>query len=471
MPDKPNIMIFVMDTQRWKNMGCYGYDKGTTPNIDRIASEGVVFLHHYTPGVWTLPTHVSLFTGRYICCHRADINHEFLSGRFPTIAGVLNKVGYKTAGFSNNEWVMEWENGSVTDFSEFYLMRDVDYKPRVKDPIVPETERDEGSLKTVSFVQDWLEKNYDGSQPFFIFINCVEPHMRCWAAQPFRGRFLPEGVTDEEAAAIKQDSNAYVRGEFRLSNRDWEILRGLYDGETAILDHRMGMLFDWMRKKGILDETLLIIVSDHGDTVGEHENHMGHVPCMIWDTMLHTPLIIRHPHYFPGGAKIEHLVQTVDIFPTIMDILRLKDEQVRAGLQGVSILSALTDNPERRFAMSEVERPVQVIERWWRVRPKFDVRPFDKRWKAFRDEQYKYVWASDGRDELYDYKNDPDEQNNLIGEMPDKAEELRDKLEEFLLSLERHEYGDGMRHDPPYKTVDPRNYERMKAWGFCREIG
>jgi len=194
--DKSNVMIFVMDTQRWKNMGCYGYPKGTTPNVDKIAGEGLVFLHHYTPGVWTLPTHVSLFTGRHVCCHRADINHEFSSGRFPTIAGLLNKHGYMTVGFSNNAWVMEWENGSATDFAEYYLMQDVKHQPRITDPIVPSGEQDRGSLKTVSFVMDWIERKYDGSRPFFIFINCIEPHLKCWAAQPFRARFLPDGVGD-----------------------------------------------------------------------------------------------------------------------------------------------------------------------------------------------------------------------------------------------------------------------------------
>ncbi|NOZ22597.1 MAG: sulfatase [Planctomycetes bacterium] len=467
MSKQMNIILFVMDTQRCKNIGCYGYDRGATPNIDRFAEEGVTFLHHYTPGVWTVPTHVSMFTGRHIYTHRADINNEGLMGKFPSIAGTLNGLGYRTVGFSNNSWVMEWEHGTATDFAEYYHMHDVEYETRLKDPIVPPEEKDEGSLRTVSFVQDWIERNYDGGRPFFMFINCTEPHLRCWAAEPFRSRFLPKGVTQAEAEQVKQDSNAFVRGEFTLSKKEWEILRGLYDGETATLDHRMGMLFDYLRRKEILDDTLFIIVSDHGDTAGEHDNHMGHVPCMIWDTMLHTPLIVRHPKHFAGGKKIKNLVQTTDIFPTITELLNIDDAGL--GLQGFSLLGALGDNPTRTFAMSEVEHPVQVFERWWKVVPDFDVRPFCRRWKAYRDGQFKYVWRSDGNDELYDYINNPDEQENAIRQFPEKAAELKQKLEGYLLSLERHDYGDKMRNDK-YKKVNLHNYARLKAWGICREI-
>jgi len=215
---------------------------------------------------------------------------------------------------------------------------------------------------------------------------------------------------------------------------------------------------------------VLIILSDHGDTAGEHPDHMGHVPTRIWDTMLHTPLIIRSPAHFAGPKKVPGLVQTVDVFPTLMDLIGIEADEIRAGLQGHSMLPAVSGEPIRKFAMSEVERPVQVFERWWKRHPDFDVRPFDRRWKALRDDRYKYVWASDGRDELYDYVNDPDEQHNLITRMPEKAAELKQELEDLLLSLERHDYGDGMRNDG-YKKVNLRNYERLKAWGICREIG
>jgi arylsulfatase A-like enzyme len=119
--DKPNILLIVMDTQRADNISCYGYPKETTPNIDRIASEGAIFLNNITPGVWTLPSHASLFTGRYVSGHGADANCEVLPVEFPTMAEILGRLGYQTIGFSNNGWVSR-RTGVARGFQEFYLV-------------------------------------------------------------------------------------------------------------------------------------------------------------------------------------------------------------------------------------------------------------------------------------------------------------------------------------------------------------
>ena len=100
-----------MDTQPVANMTCYGYPKDTTPNVQRIADEGLVYERHYVTGAWTVPSHSSLFTGKYQCGHGAGVQHEFLSPSFPTVAEVLAGAGYQTVGFSNNSWVNQDEKG------------------------------------------------------------------------------------------------------------------------------------------------------------------------------------------------------------------------------------------------------------------------------------------------------------------------------------------------------------------------
>ena len=119
--ERPNVLLIVMDTQRADNLSCYGYDKKTTPNIDKLASEGVLFLNNIIPGVWTLPSHASLFTGRYVSGHGADAHCERLMNDFPTFAELLGKLGYVSVGFSNNGWVSR-RTGLARGFSEYYLI-------------------------------------------------------------------------------------------------------------------------------------------------------------------------------------------------------------------------------------------------------------------------------------------------------------------------------------------------------------
>jgi len=188
-----------MDTQRAGNVSCYGYPKKTTPNIDLIASEGVIFYNNIIPGVWTLPSHASLFTGRYVSSHGADAHHEFLQDEFPTMAEILGELGYRTVGFSNNGWVSR-ASGIARGFDEYYLIsRDGGKAQKVEWFYVEEEalrgeERDRGSLKTINAAMSWIERKYDGKQPFFIFINVIEPHGPYWPPEPFRSKFLPSDV-------------------------------------------------------------------------------------------------------------------------------------------------------------------------------------------------------------------------------------------------------------------------------------
>lgn len=171
-----------MDTQRADNVSCYGYPKKTTPNMDRIAGEGAVFLNHITAGVWTLPSHASLFTGRYVSGHGVDANYEALPMEFPTMAEVLGKLGYQTVGFSNNGWVSR-RTGVARGFQEFYLVRRGEGLVEwfyVEEFFKAEGEEDKGSLKTVNAAASWIKRRWNREKPFFMFINFIEPHGPYW---------------------------------------------------------------------------------------------------------------------------------------------------------------------------------------------------------------------------------------------------------------------------------------------------
>ena len=474
---KPNILIFVMDTQPVRNLTPYGYDKPTSPNIEKIAQEGLVYDNHFVTGSWTVPSHASLFTGKYQTGHATGTQHEFMSSAFPTMAEVLTKAGYQTVAFSNNTWVNQDETNIGRGFAEFVMVeRPSGQNPQIgpEDDYVLEDDADAGSAQTVAMAQQWFRESYDGERPFFLFINCVEPHLRAWPPQPFRSQFLQAGIEDEEARQVNQD--IFAERLRRVPNRpggvmseaDWTILKSLYDGETACLDQRMGLLFDHLRSLDVLDDTLLIIISDHGDLL-DRPGMMGH-HLSLFDDLIHTPLIIRWPGVVPQGQHFSGFVQICDLLPTFLDFLNIDDEAVLAEMQGVSLAPTWQNQVVRQFVVAEYMKPLQTIERALRHQSDFDYRQWLRRWKAIRTPEFKYHWASDGSDMLFDIMTDPGERHNLIDTMPEKAAELRQTLEAFLLTLQRNDYGDVMRNHG-FRNVRWDNVDRLRAWGIYRDIG
>jgi arylsulfatase A-like enzyme len=464
-----------MDDQPVGNMTPYGYRKNTTPSIERIAREGMVYEHHYVTGSWTVPTHASLFTGKYQSGHGAGVQFEFLSSEFPTMAEILSAAGYQTVAFSNNTWVNQDETNVARGFERYTLVerpagQNVQIGP--EDDFILDTEEDSGSAYTVRLVQDWFEQEYDASRPFFLFINCVEPHLRAWPPQPFRKRFLMPDVTEDEAREVNQEvflerMGMVDRPGGYMTPRDWAILKSLKDGETACLDHRMGLLFEYMREHDLLDTTLLIVTSDHGDLL-DRPGMMGH-HLALFDDLIHTPLIVRFPALIPKGKRFEGFVQICDWLPTVCDMLRIADPRIQSELQGVSLVPTWEGRTVREFVVAEYMKTLQMVERALRRNRDFEYRPWLRRIKILRDKQYKYHWYSDGRDLLFDMEKDPGERDNIIESNPDIAFEMKQKLESFLLSLERRDYGDRMRNHG-FRNVNWANVDRVRAWGIYRDV-
>ena len=434
--DKPNVVVFVMDTQRVKNMTCYGYHKPTTPNIDKLAEEATLFEHHYTNGCWTTPTHASLFTGRYVWGHGCGAANTFLEQSLPTMAEIFNRQGYRSGAFCANEWVMDVETGNSRGFQT----------QREREAFKEGWEEKE-ETQAAEIIRQGLEWIDSGDDPFLIYFNSLEPHLSCWPVQPFRSRFLLEGASDEEAAAINQGGMDIIIGRQERSARDWEIMKTLNDGETAALDQQIGLLLDALRQRKILDNTIFVLLSDHGDTYDEHPGHHDHWFIAAWDTMLHTPLIIRFPDGRGKGTRVFSLVQTCDILPTLIEALDIKDEELaRTPMQGISLLGAMDGNPKRDFALSEVQKPLLFLDRLHKRRPEIDPRIFNRYFKAYRQWPYKYIWSSDMKyDGLYKTAEDPDEQNNLIQQQPDLAASMQSKMYALLDNLDHRDFGDCIR--------------------------
>jgi len=440
-PAKPNILVFMLDTQRAQNMSCYGYEKPTTPNIDRLAEEGVAFLDNISPAVWTLPAVASLMTGLHVHSHGAGAHNESYGGPFVTLAEALTKAGYQTVAFYGNIYAAMSNHG----FHESHLMKGHEKH------IGPDCF--DVSRRRMAEAMNWMDRHAGaGEPPFFLYVQVMDPHLPLHPVSPFKERFCLPDIKPEELEAIPRDVLEVYVGKHCVSERERAVLLSMYDAETAAADSHVGVLMDYLRAKRLIDETLIFIMSDHGEMFCERPNLAGgqhfthHICC--YEELIKTPLVARYPEAFPAGKRAAHSTQTHDIFPTVAEIVGFEAPHC----QGFSLLSALGDQPRRAWTLTEYMKSIHIASRVLRLSPDIDQRLFVRWLKAYRKEGMKYIWASDMRDELYDLRADPREHNNLIERMPEKAKAMRLELEALMTALPPADRGDlvwGVDKDDP----------------------
>ena len=342
-----------------------------------------------------------------------------------TIAELLRQNKYRTFMYSNNGFLGEKFGMS----RGFHISRIAPYGRILKPPLLINkllhelTKMDYGAANTNRTVKKWIAHSASTDKPFFLFINYMEAH-NDYGITPTRRQYLkaaariPKHLLLTKEHAHTDIIHAYSLGVMDLNQQDFSILRALYDGDMYYLDSRIGDLVEYVRQLGILDDTILIITSDHGEEFNDHDV-MGHIFCN-YNTLLHVPAIIRYPRLFKPGTRVENLVRTIDFFPTILDILDI-NWRGSSELQGHSLLTRAS-LPESQYAVSEYGVPwILHVDKY----PECDATRFLRRVKSIQNREFKYIWSSDGNDELYDLRTDPGEQNNLIDVMPEKAAELR----------------------------------------------
>jgi len=465
--DTPNVMLIVMDCARPDHLSCYGYHRDTSPNLDRIAQEGVVYENATTSAVWTLPSHATFFTGVFPSKHGCHGKHYHLDTPYVTLAELLSSRGYDTVCATANSWISE-ATGLTRGF-ETLIATWWRHVPRWRalwrwvPPFLKGIARhffyayryDDGARQLNAEIKEWVTRHCaeDKGRPFFMFVNYIEPHMRYRAPEPYRFMYLPEGITSKEALNVNQDLVSYVTGETPMSARDFEVLEALYDGEIRYLDFRLQEIFDLLGQQGILDNTLLIIISDHGENIGDHEL-LGHLFC-VYDSLMRVPMIIRYPRAFPAGERISSQVQLLDIYPTIMESLGIEDMDIQKELQGESLAFPGIRHRQTPYVIAEYMGPVDVFNQSQTAARE----RYGRELRAIRTDSAKYVWAGDGDHELYDLVEDPGESRNLMGRYPAQAAEMQRTLDEWLTSFD-HKESEGE------VELDDETKERLRGLGY-----
>ena len=318
----PNIVLVVADSLRRDRVGCYGCKRDLSSTIDKLADEGRKFDYAFSTGSWTVPAHGSLFTGMYPSEHGIHaLNKYFTADPEDTLAGQLSELGYETVGFSSNPWVTT-EFRFANGFDKFYdikpplLFEDAgdprsplkhpDYESYLREKVEIAQRLFSGSLikqsinglhqrlsnthpiptaeKVRSRVTQW-DADRESSEPFFLFFNFMDTH------EPYRVH--EEYIDSNElnlstSPEIKWNQDSLELGTLDQSTSDW--LDAVYDASVEYLDSQLDELFSWLKESGMMDDTIVLFMSDHGQSLGEN-NFWGH-GTFLYDELIRVPLIV-----------------------------------------------------------------------------------------------------------------------------------------------------------------------------------
>lgn len=403
-----NVILISIDTLRADHLSCYGYGKRTTPNIDALAGEGTVFLQNYSTGVWTPPGHASMLTGLYVSEHGVYGTRRLAEG-VPTIAEVLKRHGYRTAGFVNNSQVGElvgFERGH-DKFVEVWKGIETDsLVERAISGLLRKTKEalgqtDMGAAQTNREFTDWINSANVGPEPFYAFLHYIEPHNPLNPPQPFRNRYLKDVPSKNlDMAKIKKVAHnplvCFIE-DVGLTDGEIAYLTALYDGEIEYTDSKVGEVVSLLKQKGLYDDTMIIITADHGEHFGEYGlwSHCA----SLYREVLKIPLVIKFPKGTSVRKEVEGYTQLVDIFPTVMDVAGVSEkEEIKTS--GVSLVHNGA-NRYHEYIFAEWEgRVPSFIEAG--AGEGVDLGRIKVQMAAIQDRIRKYVWKSDGTEELFD---------------------------------------------------------------------
>lgn len=413
-----NILFVSFDALQEAHTSCYGYFRKTAPTIDQFAETGFLFKNAISQAPWTLPATMSWFTSLYPSQHKCTnkfsaytekekilTNLKELSPNVITLAEVLKKNGYITAGFTGD--------AGVSGHFGFNQGFDV-YFDEVKFG---------GMDKSIPRALDWLRNNH--KKKFFIFLHGYDCHGQYDPPGGYTKRFLdfdykgPLKGGKEEQARLREEG--IEKGYINLTEDDIRFWRALYDEKINDVDERFRQFMEEFKNMELLDKTIVILTSDHGTEFYEHKK-FDH-GFSLYDELIHVPLIFWLPDK-KDNKVIEDRVRAIDIMPTIFDLLGLKlSRKVKAQMKGVSLIPLMNGKHMNLEAFSETDYRFYTHKRSIRT-----------------PDGWKFIYTMETeKKELYNLRKDPEELDNLVEKERRVAYELEQRLFSWLKSMGQDE--------------------------------
>jgi arylsulfatase A-like enzyme len=403
-----NVLLIVLDTQRADHLSTYGYGRETSPRIDSLAQSGTVFENATAASSWTLPTHATLMTGKLPHDHRAgEMRRPYLDRRFVTLAEVLKRKGYATGGFVANTYWTGRQTGLARGFDhyeDFYgnpgdaLVRTVlgrwlayDFLPRFGLSDIPGRKRGPAINRDLLA---WLDRHQ--GQPFFAFLNYFDVHAPFLPPAPYAGRF--SGRRAEDYRSGREINVGALTAEMKMPPDS--VLRTFvdaYDESLLSLDAALGDLAEELNRRGLLDRTLIIITSDHGESFGGH-NFLFHGQSLYRD-QTHVPLILRLPGQVPSGIRADWPVGLEQVPATVM---RYVDPADRTFPE-----KPLLEPDTAAAILSELARRAGLPAGWPSSNGSV---------AASTTRRFHFIQTQNGPGELYDIVTDPSELTDLVND-------------------------------------------------------
>ena len=422
-----NIILISMDTLRADHLGCYGYQRDTSPALDQLARQGVLFKSAVSQAPYTLSSHMSLLTSLYPSFHKVNKPKEsYLNPEITTLAEILYNQGYRTwaiAGGGQISQTYGFADGFETYNAYSSLQRDVNMKVR----------------ETIRFLDQEKENN------FFIFFHSYQTHSPYTPPPPYDEMFGADyhGSIDGEIETIE----AINKGSIEISQADLDRIVSLYDGEIREADDSLAELFDYLKREGLESKTLVVFTSDHGEEFGEH-GKVGTHSRTLYDEVIRIPLIFKLPGTIVSGRIVEELVQSIDILPTLLELAGV---DYRGNLQGTALTKWLTTE-------TGVGEPTDAFGE--RLAADGNIL------RSVRDHRFKYIFRDNRNTEekeyfYFDLEKDPAEQEAV----PLSSDRLRELAEKLRFLIEEDESN---RSRERSRQVDEKTMDALRELGYIK---
>lgn len=434
--DKLNIILISLDTLRADHLSCYGYERDTSPYLDRLVEDSVFFEDVFAHSSWTLPSHLSMLFSLNGASHQVYYNTQKIDNSLPSIASYLRDNGYITYGFTGGGYV-----SSIYGFSKGFDW----YDEPVGGRNAPLADDEAGRL--YEYTSDWIEKNQD--KQFFLFLHTFQIHGPYKCPEPWIETYLDENA---QWKGIGLRLLLEEKGmNFPFTQEQRENIKALYDGEIKYTDEALiKPLVEFLKNKGLYDNTLLIITSDHGEEFYEHGGWLH--SRTLYNELIRVPLIIKFPASKYKGTKVKPKARLIDIMPTVLDLCSIN--YPKDSLEGESLINLISgdETEDRSFisdlAYKDIYDPCPALI----ATNEGDIKVIIEKSKT----GIKNI-------ETYDIDNDPEEQSKSVFQ---KAVKARTEILAFIDKYYKEKFL--VQRKKGQVQLDEKMKEKLRALGYLR---